>query len=263
MTQRAASKLDLKKGEAGGPRPAGTAAAAGPKAARRDLAYLGVRRAIIEQALLPGTKLPEDAIGASFGVSRSLVRTALARLAAEGLVELRPNRGAVVASPTLAEAQDVFAVRRHLEDLVVETLCGRLTAVQAARLRQHVGREKTAHGRDGPESIRLAGEFHLILAEFTGNELLRRYIGEVVSRCSLILALYGRVHSSDCAVEEHTQLIEALLAGEVRPARRLMEAHLQAIQDRAVLSPPNASARGLRDVLGAYGEALGAARESP
>jgi DNA-binding GntR family transcriptional regulator len=230
--------------------------AAKPKAERRELAYLGVRRAIIEQALLPGTKLPEDAIGESFGVSRTLVRAALARLAAEGLVELRPNRGAVVASPTLAEAHDVFAVRRHLEDLVVDTLCGQLTASQVARLREHVGREKTANGRDGPESIRLAGEFHLILAGFTGNELLRRYVGEVVSRSSLILALYARAHSSDCAADEHAQLIDALLGGDVRNARRLMRVHLQAIQDRAVLNPPNGNERRLRDVLGAYGEAL-------
>ena len=98
--------------------------------------------------------------------------------------------GVVVAEfPTLEEARDVFEVRRGLERLVAENLAGRLTTSQAAELERHVQQEEKAHGRDGPESIRLAGEFHIRLAEMTGNALLRRYVQEVSSRCSLILAI--------------------------------------------------------------------------
>ena len=56
--------------------------------------YRALRHAIIEQALPPGSKLPEDAIGEQFGASRTIVRHALGQLAAEGLVELKRNRGA-------------------------------------------------------------------------------------------------------------------------------------------------------------------------
>lgn len=66
----------------------------------------GIRRAIIEGALFPGDRLPEDALGESFGVSRTIARHALGQLAAEGLVDLRRNRIATVAAPTPADARD-------------------------------------------------------------------------------------------------------------------------------------------------------------
>jgi DNA-binding GntR family transcriptional regulator len=214
--------------------------------------YAGLRRAIIEQALLPGTKLPEDSIGESFGVSRTLVRSALTTLAAEGLVELRRNRGAVVATPSLAEARDVFDIRQNLERLVVLRLSGKLSRDQIESLHAHVDREQHAKGRDGPESVRLAGEFHTLLASYTGNHLLARYIGEVVSRSSLILALYSRPHSSDCAVNEHRTLIEALAASDERKAVDLMDHHLGAVQDRALLDRGDDTGRSLQDVLSKY-----------
>jgi len=206
--------------------------------ARAQAVYRALRRAIIEQALRAGAKLPEDAIGERFGVSRTLVHEALTRLAVEGLVSLRPNRGATVAQPTLEEAHHAFEVRRGLERLVMGRLAGNLSPDRLRALSEHVAREDTARARGGPESIRLAGEFHVLLARMTGNTLLERYIGEVVSRCSLILAVYGRPHSAECAVSEHRQIIAALRAGDVDDANSLMDAHLEAVAQRAILEPP-------------------------
>lgn len=237
------------------PRSRAAPGAPQPKGSRGEAVHRALRRAIIEQALRPGMKLPEDTIGERFGVSRTLVREALNRLAIEGLVETRPNRGATVATPTLDEARDVFDVRRALEGLVTTTLAGRLTADQAARLEAHVREEDAARGRDGPESIRLAGEFHLILAEMTGNALLARYVREVASRCSLILAIYGRPHSTECAVSEHRRLIEMLRKGDAAAAARLMDEHLVAVADRALLAPRPGG--DIDDLLGPYAEAEG------
>jgi DNA-binding GntR family transcriptional regulator len=248
-------------------KPGGRMARRAPAPARDDVVtplltdrsaavYAGLRRAIIEQALSPGDKLPEDTIGESFGVSRTLVRSALTRLAGEGLVEQRRNKGAAVASPSLSSARDIFDVRRQLEDLVVQRLAGCLTSAQAATLRAHVERERSAQGRDGPESIRLAGEFHILLAEMTGNTLLVRYVSELASRCSLILALYGRPHSSDCAVNEHVQLIEALVGGRAQEARRLMEHHIGAVQERALIERSSGSDQKLRKVLDSYAQRI-------
>ncbi len=91
-----------------------------------------LRRAIIEQALEPGAKLPEDSLGERFGVSRTIARHALGQLAAEGLVELRRNRIAVVATPSWQEARDAFDIRMELERLVVRQLAGKLTKSQIA-----------------------------------------------------------------------------------------------------------------------------------
>ena len=67
---------------------------------RIDIAHEALKQAILERALQPGTKLPEDEIGAHFGMSRTLVRAVLAKLQSEGLVDARPKRTAIVAQPT-------------------------------------------------------------------------------------------------------------------------------------------------------------------
>src|SRR6186713_124829 len=125
-----------------------------PGADRRGLIYRALRHAIIEQALEPGAKLPEDAIGERFGASRTIVRHVLGQLAAEGLVELRRNRGAAVATPSWDEARDVFDVRLGLERLIVSRLAARLTAAQTKRPQPHANNEGRARGANEPLSIR-------------------------------------------------------------------------------------------------------------
>ena len=125
---------------------------------RNEIVYKNLRRAIIEQALLPGDKLPEDIIGERFGVSRTIVRGVLTRLFSEGLVDLRPNRGAAVARPSLEEAHDIFEARRCLERDVARRLLQHITEAGLARLEQHVAQEEEARQRNSTnESIRLSG----------------------------------------------------------------------------------------------------------
>jgi DNA-binding GntR family transcriptional regulator len=224
------------------------------------MVYRALRRAIIEQALLPGVKLPEDAIGERFGVSRTLVRHALGRLAGEGLVDLRRNRGAAVAKPSWEDARDIFTVRLCLEQLVVAQLAGQLTPEHVHRFERHVEEEEAARGTNGPLSIRLAGEFHTLLAETTGNALLARYVSEVVSRFGVILALYGRPHSSECAVSEHRTIIQALRDGDAAGARAVMEEHLDAVAGRALIEVSPQRTRDLGDILAAYADGSDAPR---
>ena len=86
----------------------------------------------------------------------------------------------------------------------------------------------------------------------TGNGLLTRYVGESVSRCSLILARFSRPHSSDCAVSEHVQLIDALERGCADEARRLMDHHIGAVQERALIERIPHGGRKLHSVLDGY-----------
>lgn len=212
-----------------------------------------LRRAIIEQALTPGMRLPEDTVGEQFGVSRTIVRHALVRLENQGLVVTRRNRGAFVAEPSREEAQQIFEVRRCLENEVIRILCRRMPATGYDQLESHVRAEQGVKGRDGPVSIRLAGEFHVLLANLTGNEVLARYVSEVVLRCSLIMSMYARSHSSDCAVDEHSQIIAAIRAADIDRATDIMGHHLGAVADRAELAP---KAENIRSILAHYGKEL-------
>lgn len=216
-----------------------------------DAVYDLLCRAIIEQALKPGMRLPEDTVGEQFGVSRTIVRHALVRLETNGLVVSRRNRGAFVAEPSLEEAQQIFQVRRCLETEVIRIGVKIFTDHSFDQLEAHVRSEQVVKGKDGPVSIRLAGEFHVLLAHLSGNDVLARYVTEVVLRCSLIMAMYARSHSSDCAVDEHSQIIMALRNGDADAAISLMEHHLGAVAERAAFSK---KADTVQAVLSRYGK---------
>lgn len=210
-----------------------------PRQSRADLVYSALREAILEKALKPGTKLSEDVVAEQFAVSRTSVRAALQQLRGDGLVELQANKGASVAEPTAADARDIFALRRMLETEVVRRLAGQLGDADCERLRAHVRQEQQAHSTGGPASIRLAGEFHILLAELTGSPSLTRFVREIVSRYSLIVARFARDHSSECAVDEHERIITALRDGHVAAAEELMVHHLESVAVRAdLLTPP-------------------------
>jgi DNA-binding GntR family transcriptional regulator len=219
---------------------------------RSNAIYFALRQAIIEQALEPGAKLPEDAIGERFGVSRTIVRHALGRLASEGLAELRPNRGASVAKPTWDEALDIFEIRVTIERMVVQRLADSLSKAQISSLTAHVDQEEKARGGPEQRSIRLATEFHILLAEMTGSSALTQYVTQLASRCGLILALYSRPHSSECAVNEHRDIIEALIRGDHAKASEAMDQHLHAVVGRALVAGEPSEVRDIRDILTPY-----------
>lgn len=203
---------------------------------RTEKVQLALRRAILEQRLTPGTRLPEDAVGEAFGASRTIAREALGRLATEGLVELIPNRGAFVANPSLEEGRGIFVIRAALERAMVRQLAGRIDAVAVKQLMAMVEEETHLAEKSEVEAIRLAGEFHLYLASLTGNSLLERYLVEIISRCSLVMTMYGRPHSADCGAREHRAIVEALVADDFARAGDLMEHHVEDVAARAQLS---------------------------
>jgi DNA-binding GntR family transcriptional regulator len=227
------------------------------KSTRVDLACQALRQAIIEQALPPGTKLPEDELGIRFGMSRTLVREVLAQLQSEGLVDAPPRRTATTAKPTLDQAREIFEIRRMLEREVVRLVISRWRPQFGADLEGHVRAEEEARKTgEARVSIRLAGEFHTRLGQMAGNSLLRRYLSEVVSRCSLILALYGRPHSADCAVNEHREIVAALRTGDADSAIRIMDHHLGSVEQRALLDQGRDAGFDLGTVLSRYIEGL-------
>ncbi|CAB3759832.1 GntR family transcriptional regulator [Paraburkholderia humisilvae] len=227
---------------------------------RADVAYLSLRQAIVEQALVPGTKLPEDALAAHFGVSRTLIRAALARLANEGLIDTGNKRTATVARPSREEAKAVFDVRRCLEVEVVRLVAQNWQPQFAALLEDHVRAEEATLGAGSAKlELRIASEFHLLLAQLTGNPLMERYVSEVVSRCSLILAVHGHEPSQECGMREHRTLIEALRKRDAVRAQQLMRDHLEALEARSLVHPPDEGPADVVEILGRYSAAFASA----
>lgn len=189
--------------------------------------------AIAQQQLPPGTRLREDEIRQIFGVSRARIRTVFSRLAHTGIVTLEPNRGASVTRPSVKEAQEVFAARRAIEGTIVREAVRRATKRDIARMRDHLKRERDADNRrDRTAMIRLSGEFHLLIAELADNELLRRFLADLITRESLVILTYEQPGRPSCSNHEHEHILEAFERGDAESAATLMIEHLNAIEER-------------------------------
>lgn len=213
--------------------------------------YAEIYAAIIDHRLPAGTRLREDSIGEIFGVSRTVVRRALSRLAHEKIVETRPHRSAIVAEPSVREAHDVFRARVLIEREIVMLAARNAGAGQIDRLRNLVRDENAAlRAGDRRAWIRLSGAFHLALAKIANNEVLSGFLGELVSRTSLIIGLYADQGRSTCSCDDHGALTDAVARGDGETAARLMKVHLENCE-AGLRREPETGPVDLADALGA------------
>jgi DNA-binding GntR family transcriptional regulator len=214
-----------------------------------------IRDAIVDRRLAPGTKLTETDVGALFNVSRTLVRGALQALAHEGLVTFARNRGAFVANPSPEEARQIFATRRVIEPGILAEAARNMTAPDIRHLRALLvdeGRLMKERGQSARRAeIKASGDFHLAVAALTGNAVMQRFMDELVARSSLVIALYGQSTVSSCGHEEHIDIVDALEAGHIERAGRLMVHHIHHIEADLDLRRPRGTE--LRDVLAPRG----------
>jgi len=202
--------------------------------------------AVLDHRLAPGTKLVEERLGRAFGVSRTRIRQVLIRLSEQRIVTLTPNRGAAIAQPDPVESREVFAARRLIEPSIVEAFASVAGRAELARLDRVIRDEHRAiAARRRGDAIRLSGEFHLAIAEGSGNQTLARILGELVSRTSLVLMSYGSSQphgaapASGCDGDAHHSLLAALRERRGADAGRLMQAHLQDLEDHLNFELPD------------------------
>lgn len=191
-----------------------------------------VRQAVLTQRLPPGTRLPEVALGEIFGVSRSVVRRALTRLAADHVVEQRPNQVSRVRAPSVEETRETFHARRLVEGEVAALLAGQLSTAALAELRQEAEAEAAAHARsDEPARIAHSLAIHHRLAELSPNRVLGAMMTDLVLRTSIVIALYKRTALGSCYLAgDHCRLLDALGAGDAEGARRAVVRHLEGLE---------------------------------
>lgn len=198
--------------------------------------------AVIEQRLPPGTKLSESGLCEAFGVGRMRVRRSLLLLASREVVELYSNRGAFVASPTAAQAREVFEARMAIEPNVARLAVERATAADIEALEQHLERESLAHNTGNRrDAIRFSGQFHIMLAQIAANGVMLRMIKELITRTSLIIGIFGAPGVSNCRDEDHARILEAFKTRDKAMAARLMSSHLEHIQAHIDLGAPHSN----------------------
>ena len=201
--------------------------------AAEERVFNAVLDAVLDHRLVPGTRLGERELSELLGASRGAVRAALARLGHSLLVELRPNRGAVIANPSAAETRDLFEARRVVEAAVVQRLARNLAAKQIAELRAFVAEEQRAYDRgDRKTGQRLSIRFHKLLSELAGNSELDRFMEHLICRTPLLTLAYKGPQLAYCGVAEHRDVVDAIARRDAALAARRMCAHLAALQNQ-------------------------------
>lgn len=171
-----------------------------------------LRDMIIEGRLLPGDRIPEQAICDRLGVSRTPLREALKMLAAEGLVVLQPNRGATVANPSPDEVDQTFRVIGAMEALAGELACENVDEADIAEIRaMHYQMVLHRTRQELPDYFKLNQQIHQRIVEASGNAVLvetyRRLVGRI-RRHRYIANLSAK--RWDEAIREHEEMLGAL-----------------------------------------------------
>lgn len=186
--------------------------------------------AILEQRIVPTSRFTEEGLAQEFGVSRSVLRRVLARLAEQQVIILRPNLRAQVAAPDAEQVKHILEARRLMEVTVVQLACAQANPGQVRRLRELVARQRTyvEQGQQGP-AIRLCGEFHLSLAAIAGNRPLAQFLNSLVPLTSLVIARQGAFSGT---WREQTEIVEAVERRDAGTAAGLMSRYLDHLESK-------------------------------
>jgi DNA-binding GntR family transcriptional regulator len=210
---------------------------------------------VFNGTLRAGQHLVAQELADRFGVSQTPVREALITLAGIGVIDLLPNRGAVVRRVTARDVREVCQVRRVLECEAARAACGRVPAAELDTLIEGTARLPADPAAVTPADVRTARDLdsrlHDLIAAHCGNALLAREIGRLkllfrahrdVSWARVAAANDFRRLPAEAA--EHLAILHALAAGDRKAAVRAMAAHIRAGErywTRAVFRPGDES----------------------
>ena len=207
-----------------------------PPAALHEQVAHRLRQMLVENRIPPGAKLNERELSEVLNVSRTPLREAIKMLAAEGLVELLTNRGAIAVELSEADVLNTFEVMAGLEAQSGELAADRITDAELTEIKaMHFEMLAAYTRRDLPTYYRLNSAIHSAINAAAKNTVLTQTYRQVNAR---LQALRFRSNQDSekwtAAVHEHEQMISALAARDAVAMRRLLLAHLDNKRDVVV-----------------------------
>ena len=199
-----------------------------PRAALHEQVAHRLRQMLVENRIPPGAKLNERELSDELNVSRTPLREAIKMLAAEGLVELLPNRGAIAVDLTELDILNTFEVMAGLEAQSGELAAQRVTDAELAEIKaMHYEMLAAYTRRDLPAYYRLNAAIHCAINLAAKNPVLTLTYNQVNAR---LQALRFRSNQDgekwSAAVKEHEQMINALTARDALAMRAVLMGHL-------------------------------------
>jgi DNA-binding GntR family transcriptional regulator len=180
----------------------------------RQQVIVGLRDAILDMRLLPGERLIERELVEWSGVSRATVREALRELAAESLVEIIPRRGAIVSSPSVREAREIYDIRAILEGSACRQCSDNATAAQLKVLRRAFeGFKRSADTGSVPAMLKAKARIYDAIFAGAGNTTIKQLLSQLQARVTSLRALSmsqdGRIESTLAEISAIVEAIEA------------------------------------------------------
>ncbi len=189
-------------------------------------------REMFEGRWTGGDRLVETELAARFGVSRTPVREALSELAAVGLIEMRPNCGAVMRPFGPSQIEELYEVRGVLESHATQQACDRVDPREITHLLATCEALLADKARDAEWSRRawaVDRALHELLAAGSGNRRLAEEIARYGRFAQVIREVVGnRSHAQEEAVRQHLDILRAVAARQPQTAAEAMRRHLQA-----------------------------------
>lgn len=204
-----------------------------PRAALHEQVALRLRQMLVESRIPPGAKLNERELSEVLNVSRTPLREAIKMLAAEGLVELVPNRGAIAVSLSEADVLNTFEVMAGLEGLSGELAAQRITDDELSEIRaMHYEMMAAYMRRDLSNYYRLNADIHRAINAAAKNPVLTSTYNQVNAR---LQALRFRSNQDGekwkRAAKDHEKMIDALAARDAAAMRQVLVDHLNNKRD--------------------------------
>lgn len=199
--------------------------------------YNEVREALLCGQFKKGEWLTEHMLTQKLGVSRTPVRSALQRLAEDGLVSLTPNRGAVVIGIAKEDIVDIYRIRMRLEGLASAMAAEKITDEAKQQLSENVALFEFYVQRQDTEHIEeLDTAFHSMIYEASGSRTLERILTDLHSNTkayrSQSLCVPGRLART---LEEHKEILNAILTGNAEKAEKLTSAHIECAMENMLV----------------------------
>lgn len=189
-------------------------------------AYQHIHRQIRLGTFAPGQRLVTETVADQIGTSRMPVRSALRRLASEGLVEIRANRGAVVKGLSRDELFEVFEMRAVLEGLAIRNAVGRMTPAHLRRLTNMMAHIEAGSG-DYLDWTASHQEFHEFICSFCEQPRLLRQLSELHATMEPYMRLWASQPDRQFRMgEAHQELIDALHTGDPALCEAVMRQHI-------------------------------------
>lgn len=198
-------------------------------ASLEEKVYDELADAILSGKYKKGDALTEIALSKTLGVSRTPVRSALHRLAEEGLVEIVPNRGAVVIGVTTEDLVDIYRIRMRLEGLASAIAAEKMSDEGKKKLLENVELSEFYMSKKDCERFKeLDTDFHRIIYRATESRTLERILSDLHRNSKayrkLSLTVPGRAEKT---AEEHRGILDAILSSDAKKAEELTSAHIE------------------------------------